>query len=102
MSDRKYRFYCLMRRISRDKYLFPSEVCDLGLRVSLHCGYASDMLHRLMFECSILGMLRGHPPVFHFEKGFSKFLIATKTLKTSEEMMILLLKIKGNYHGHYG
>jgi len=90
-----------MRRISRDRYLFPEEVFELTSRVSMHCGYSTNMGSRLVYECEILGMLRGVAPMLHFEAGFHKFFMAIKTLKTSEEMMIFLFKIKGNYYGHY-
>ena len=77
-TDFKFRthtqtvFYA-MRRISRDKYLPPSEVKRVGYAICSHITTRPQnvLKHSYRFECEFVGMIKGDPVInIHHENYF--------------------------------
>lgn len=94
------RVRAALKRISRDKWLSPQEVCDTAARLAVHCSgnptWTAD--RAVPGECTVIGMLKGEPPAWRWEDDYKTFFKALHGLNRDSgakaELIILNLTIK--------
>jgi len=91
-----------LARLSRDKWLAPTECIDLAQRLAACCSANSSWTADAAVPdaCLVIGMLRGMPPAFPWDHDYPKFMAALRGLKPQQsakaELLILKLQLERN------
>lgn len=86
------RVAAIMTRISRDKYLFPREVLEIAFRVACRVSNNPHASCRsaVPMSCSLaVGMLRGKPPLYHWEQGYSELVRKVREMEKATKRPVL-------------
>jgi hypothetical protein len=84
-----------MWRISRDRYLTPDEVKEVGFKVcrKISGNFSYTYTCAIGFESENVGMFRGQPVLYRYEEGFyelSKMIMAKKNKRIMPELLVLM------------
>ena len=91
-----------LKRISRNRWLSPDEVCAAAKKLTLCLSSGGSSFNSIIKasyaqECEHVGMINGQPPSFHFEPHYGRVIDARQKAKKSKHNKVLfeieLLKI---------
>ena len=94
------RVRAALTRLSRDKWLSPTDVRNAAIRLALHCSnnptWTAD--RATPGACHVVGMLKGEPPATPQDPDYKQFLKTLNGAKRDEgakaELLLLNLTIK--------
>ena len=81
-----YRVWAAMKRLSRDRWLSPSEVETIGMALARRASPGRPhwvLKAAIADECDVVGMIDGKPPAYTFEPHYGEVLKAAKKIKAT-------------------
>ena len=94
----KHRIYAIMCRLSRDKYIPPEQVKKIGWSIACKLSGAPRNSYNaaINWDCGLVGMIRGKPPLYRDEPGFRELMarLEKRSKKALPELIVLNVMIK--------
>lgn len=85
-----------LTRLSRDRWLSGEEVEAARMALARCCSAVPSSVakHACADECTVIGMIRGQPPVYRWDDGYPAFVRSLYGIKTSRKAEVELLILK--------